>query len=147
MAVIDSPNRERISANWNRVCQGCGAYVYRDERSERYRLANGEIEVRHLHCRPDWVPKVKRRPLRDERGRFKTAYTGPGVGTVVDWERLVELPDDSEVRGTNDLVTYRIIDRARMVSLDEGRYGWHTVGDRHRFGSVCGEFRILRVGP
>jgi len=143
-------DRMMVRPNVGRYCAGCGEPIYDSQRSERIRVRDprrrfretGRIEVRHVDCRPDWLPKVKRKPRRDAQGRFASAaYTGPTRGQAIGWRRLSELPVGSLVRGMGNYTTYEVLSRGRISPQD----GFHE-GYMYRLEEMRGEFKVLRVG-
>jgi hypothetical protein len=136
-----------INPNWNLPCAGCGDYIQRGQKSERIAIQRGRariIEVRHLRCRPDWMPKVKRRQPRDARGRFASIYDGPAVGERIRYDQLDELPVGSRVTGTGNGITYQIAPGQMLTGITtESESTYHRT---YPFRDVGGHFRVQRVG-
>ncbi len=143
-------DRQMVRPNAGRFCAGCGECISDGQRSERISVRDprrrfretGRIEVRHVDCRPDWLPKVKRKPKRDARGRFaSTTYVGPTRGMVIEWRRLPELPVGTLVRGMGNYTHYEVLSRG-YISPQDG----YQEGRVYRLDEMRGQFKVLRLG-
>jgi hypothetical protein len=143
-------DQQMVRPNVGRTCAGCGNPIMGGQKAERfsvpdpmYLIPTRRIEVRHIECRPEGIPRVKRKPSRDRRGRFTSGppYVGPQVGDRIHFHQLPELPVDSLVRGTGNMRTYRMMEpNAQMAEHDH-------LGREYPHGVIRGHFIVLRVGP